>query len=272
MTRSAYREAVTYFEQALGALQHLPESRDTRSRPSISASTCAARSSAGRSSSGSSLLAGAPRPSPSPRRSTSAGAGLCLSVSQFLDWWANMTAPSLLASAPWRSLQPRGGRPPGAGRTLTWAGLLRPGRLSRAVERLEQNVACLQGELLHERFGMPWLVSVVSRAYLPGALPRWARSPRGSPGRGRGADGRGGRSPLQPDRGLYGVGLCISARGTSPGHPGARTGLDLCQDAHIPALVPWVAAPLGRPMRSLGGSPRPAAAGAGGRAGASRWA
>src|SRR5262249_14072539 len=30
MARSAYREAVGYFEQALGALQHLPETRDTR--------------------------------------------------------------------------------------------------------------------------------------------------------------------------------------------------------------------------------------------------
>ena len=30
MARSAYREAVGYFEQALGALAHLPETRDTR--------------------------------------------------------------------------------------------------------------------------------------------------------------------------------------------------------------------------------------------------
>src|SRR5262245_47552591 len=30
MARSAYREAVGYFEQALGILQHLPEQRDTR--------------------------------------------------------------------------------------------------------------------------------------------------------------------------------------------------------------------------------------------------
>src|SRR4029453_771492 len=29
-SRSAHREAVGYFEQALAALQHLPESRDTR--------------------------------------------------------------------------------------------------------------------------------------------------------------------------------------------------------------------------------------------------
>jgi tetratricopeptide (TPR) repeat protein len=32
MTRSAHREAVWYFEQALAALQHLPERRDTRER------------------------------------------------------------------------------------------------------------------------------------------------------------------------------------------------------------------------------------------------
>ena len=30
MARSAHREAVGYFEQALSALQHLPETRDTR--------------------------------------------------------------------------------------------------------------------------------------------------------------------------------------------------------------------------------------------------
>ena len=44
MTRSAHREAVGYFEQALGALSHLPETRDTRSRPSTSGSPCARRS------------------------------------------------------------------------------------------------------------------------------------------------------------------------------------------------------------------------------------
>ena len=44
MARSAYREAVACFEQALVALRHLPEQRDTSSRPSICASTCAMRS------------------------------------------------------------------------------------------------------------------------------------------------------------------------------------------------------------------------------------
>ena len=44
MARSAYREAVGYFEQALSALSHLPETRDTASRPSISGSPCAQRS------------------------------------------------------------------------------------------------------------------------------------------------------------------------------------------------------------------------------------
>ena len=41
MARSAHREAVACFEQALAALAQLPERRDTRSRPSICGSTCA---------------------------------------------------------------------------------------------------------------------------------------------------------------------------------------------------------------------------------------
>ncbi len=43
MARSAYREAVTAFEQALVALEHLPRAAPGTSRPSISASTCAVR-------------------------------------------------------------------------------------------------------------------------------------------------------------------------------------------------------------------------------------
>ena len=44
LARSALREAVACFEQALTALTHLPESRATRSRPSTSGSTCGMRS------------------------------------------------------------------------------------------------------------------------------------------------------------------------------------------------------------------------------------
>ena len=44
MARSAYREAVGYFEQALSALQQLPERATSASRPSIFGSPCALRS------------------------------------------------------------------------------------------------------------------------------------------------------------------------------------------------------------------------------------
>ena len=44
LARSAYREAVVCFEQALVALEHLPDSRATPSRPSTSGSACAPRS------------------------------------------------------------------------------------------------------------------------------------------------------------------------------------------------------------------------------------
>ena len=52
--RSAYREAAAGFEQALGALRHLPETRETLSRGSTSGSTCGARSSPSANTSGSS--------------------------------------------------------------------------------------------------------------------------------------------------------------------------------------------------------------------------
>ena len=85
MARSAYREAVGSFEQALSALPHLPEQRDTREQaidlrlalrsallPSGDFGRILAYSARGRS------------PRGSPRRPASAGTGLDLSVSPFL--------------------------------------------------------------------------------------------------------------------------------------------------------------------------------------------
>ena len=69
--RSANREAVAYFEQALTALTHLPETRETRSRPSISASTFETRSSRWPNSGGSRGISGKPKPWPG--RSTISG-------------------------------------------------------------------------------------------------------------------------------------------------------------------------------------------------------
>ena len=66
VARSAYREAVAAFEQALEAVQHLPESREHACRPLISAWRCAMRSTLWASSGGSSSTCRKPKPLPKP--------------------------------------------------------------------------------------------------------------------------------------------------------------------------------------------------------------
>ena len=84
MTQSAHREAAGYFEQALSALPHLPETRDTREQ-AIDL-RLALRGALLRSVTlGVSWRACArPRPSPWPSTTPSAGTGLALSVTPFL--------------------------------------------------------------------------------------------------------------------------------------------------------------------------------------------
>ena len=68
MAQSAYREAVVYFEQALSALAHLPETRDTREQAiDLRLALRSALSAAGRSWAAPRLCT---RPKPSPWRLT----------------------------------------------------------------------------------------------------------------------------------------------------------------------------------------------------------
>ena len=66
MARSAYREAVGYFEQALGALAHLPEQRDTREQAIDLRLALRRRSFRSASLRGSWRICARPRPSPRP--------------------------------------------------------------------------------------------------------------------------------------------------------------------------------------------------------------
>ena len=121
VARSAYREAVAAFEQALGALQHLPESHDTPARrPSISASRCAMRSTRWANSSGSSSACRTPKPSPRPWATTTGWGGSRPICSPILWWHATRTAPSRLASAPWRLLRTWGMLASRSRRSTTW--------------------------------------------------------------------------------------------------------------------------------------------------------
>ena len=84
MARSAYREAVGCFEQALSALPHLPEQRDTREqaidlRLALRKALCPS----GDSGAYPGVSARGRDPRRGPRRPASAGTGLALSVSHF---------------------------------------------------------------------------------------------------------------------------------------------------------------------------------------------
>ena len=84
MARSAYREAVGSFEQALSALRASAERATRASRPSICGSPCARRSSRWRLWAHPGVSARGRSPRRGPRRPASAGTGLCLSVQPFL--------------------------------------------------------------------------------------------------------------------------------------------------------------------------------------------
>ena len=84
MTHSAYREAVTYFEQALGALQRLPERPDTQAQAiDLRLDLRSALFPLGELERIFVYLQEAASPRRGPGRSPPAGVGLCLSVTPF---------------------------------------------------------------------------------------------------------------------------------------------------------------------------------------------
>ena len=85
MARSAHREAVGYFEQALSALPHLPEQRDTREQAiDLRLALRSALLPVWRLWAYPGVSARGRGPRGGPRRPSSAGTGLCLSVKPFL--------------------------------------------------------------------------------------------------------------------------------------------------------------------------------------------
>jgi tetratricopeptide (TPR) repeat protein len=121
------------------------------------------------------------------------------------------------------------------------------GDYPRAVECYRKNVACLQGELLHERFGMNGVPSVVSRGLLACNLAEY-----GAFAEGRAPAEEGVRiaeaadHPYSRIMAYWAVGFRYLRQGELPqAIPVLERALDLAQGTHIGIAVPWVAAPLG---------------------------
>ena len=169
MARSAHREAVGYFEQALSALPHLPEQRDTLEQAiDLRLALRSALGSVWRLWAYPGVSARGRGPRDGPRRSSSAGTGLASFCHAISTSWARMTRPSPPPSAPWRSPRLAGMSSCRRWRT-SYLGLAyqSQGDYRRAIDCFRQTVASLDGARRRERFGQVILPAV----HLP-CLPR----------------------------------------------------------------------------------------------------
>jgi tetratricopeptide (TPR) repeat protein len=249
LTRSAYREAVVCYEQALAALEHLPESRATTEqaidlrlglRPALTALGEALR-----------------RILDHVRRAET----LAQTLGDHLRLgrvYAEMSTTCWVAGEVDRTID-YGQRTLALAATLGHVGLQAQAHLilgrvyydvgdyPRAVESLERNVATLQGDLLSERFGTNGSVAAVSRAWLSDCLAE-----RGAFTEGYAMAEEGLRiaetvnNPFSLIEACRGVSVVHLRLGDVPRTiPMLERAMGLCQDWHIPLFLPELAAALG---------------------------
>jgi tetratricopeptide (TPR) repeat protein len=248
MTHSAYREAVTSFEQALGALQHLPARPDTQAQAiDLRLDLRNALYPLGELGRILVVLQEAIELAEALGNQHQLGR-----VSAFL------LAHFVFAGDPNRALMP-GQRALAIATALEDIGLTvvaqiylghayhDRGEYRRAVECFQKNVASLHGKLLHEHFGLPGLVSVFSRSFLVRSLAECGAFTEGKAPAEEGvriaeaADHPFSRVVMYSD-----VGYRSLRQGDfHQAIPMLERALDLAQAAHLRVLVPLAAAFLG---------------------------
>jgi predicted ATPase/class 3 adenylate cyclase len=248
-TRSAYREAVVCFEQALAALEHLPDSRTTAEQAiDLRLGLRFALSALGEAPGW--MLDHLRR---AETLAQTLGDQLRLGrvyVTMSLNFW--------VAGEVDRAID-YGQRTLALAATLGHVGLQAQAHLilgrvyydvgdyPRAVESLERNVATLQGDLLSERFGTNGSVAAVSRAWLSDCLAE-----RGAFTEGYAMAEEGLRiaetvnNPFSLIEACRGVSVVHLRLGDVPRTiPMLERAMGLCQDWHIPLFLPELAAALG---------------------------
>jgi tetratricopeptide (TPR) repeat protein len=255
LARPAYREAVGYFEQALRALPHLPEERDTREQ-AIDLRLA---------------LRSALRPLGDFRRilaylrEAEALAGALDDhrrpgqVSLFLSHhFHNMGAydPAIAAAQRALALATAGGdvvRQALANQNLGYA-YERQGDYRRAIDCFMQTVASLEGAGRRERFGQVNLPAVSSRVMLASCHAELGMF---AEGRALGEEGlriaEAAAYPASLQFASWGIGLLSLRQGDlSRALPLLERAVGICQQADLPGYFPWVAAALGAAY-TLGG-------------------
>jgi tetratricopeptide (TPR) repeat protein len=255
LERSAYREAVGCFEQALSVLPYLPETRDTREQaidlrlalrtallPSrdfgrILACLCEAESLA--------VALGDP----------------CRlgQVSVFLSthfYFLGAYDQAIAAAQRALTLAIAGGEAglPVLANIRLGQAYLAQGDYRQAIDCCRQTVASLEGARHHERFGEIMLPAVISRVFLA-----WCHAELGAFAEGRafGAEGlRIAEMVAHPGSlmwACYGIGLLALRQGDLPrAFPLLERAVGICHEADLSFFFPWMAAALGAAY-TLGG-------------------
>jgi class 3 adenylate cyclase/tetratricopeptide (TPR) repeat protein len=247
MARSAYREAVAYFEQALNALQHLPEQRDTIEQ-AIDL-RLALRSALWPSGALGRILAALREAEPlaatldDPRRLGR------VSTLLSIHFW-NMGAYDQAVASAQRSLALATARGDVVLQALAnqflGAAYQAQGDYRRAIDCLGQTVASLVGAQRHERFGQVFLPAVHSRAWLA-----WCHADLGTFAEGRAFGEEGIRIAEAVDHpgslmvASWGLGLLFLLKGDLPrALPRLEQAIGLCQDGDYLIYFPRIAAAL----------------------------
>jgi tetratricopeptide (TPR) repeat protein len=247
--RSAYREAVVCFEQALVALEHLPDSRAaTEQAIDLRLGLRTALN----------ALGGAPGQMLDHLRRAETLAQT-LGDPRRLGWvYATMSTNFWVAGEVDRAIV-YSQRALSLAATLGDVGLLArahihlgqayydAGDYPRAVESLEQNVATLQGDLRYERFGTNGSVAASSRAWLS-----LCHAERGAFTEGLAIAEEGRRiaetanHPFTMIEACYGVSVVSRRQGDAQrAIPVLEQAMGLCQDWHLPIFLPGQTAALG---------------------------
>jgi tetratricopeptide (TPR) repeat protein len=243
MARSAYREAAGYFEQARGALPHLPETRDTREQAiDLRLTLCSALQPSG----GFGPILAALREAEAladPRRLEQV---LLFLSRHFYFMGAYDQAIAAAQRAP--ALATAGGDV-----ILHALANLRLGQAyeaqgdyRRAIDCFRQTVSSIEGAQRHERFGFVILPAVLSLARLT-----WCHAALGMFAEGRALGEEGLRIAEAVDHpaslmvASWGVGLLALCQGDLPSaFPPLERAVGICQDADLPVYFPVMAAPL----------------------------
>jgi class 3 adenylate cyclase/tetratricopeptide (TPR) repeat protein len=258
LARSAYREAVGSFEQALGALQHLPEQRDAREQAidlRLALRTALLPSgNFGRILTALREAEALAEALDDPRRLAQASFFLSRhfyfmgASDQAIA--AGQRALALTTVSREVVLQALANQSLGVAHRAQ-------GDYRQAIDCFGQTVAFFEGARRHERFGELFLPAVLSRAYLATCHAELGTFVEG---RALGDEGlRMAEAVAHPSSLMFaywGIGLLCHRQGGLPrALPRLERAMGICQDADLPAYFPLMAAALGAAYTLSGRAP-----------------